>query len=334
MIGIVSIVGLFGLAWLLMRFGELDNLIRPSYALTVNLADGAGLRPGSIIELNGVPIGVVENLDLQDNPLRPVRIEADIDEHRRIPSGVEATVSLSLLGGGSVLQLSSPTLVDRADQRYLPSDGSAVIDADQTSTINEIVTALDERMQPILDALEHFQILANTYVNVGDRVEALIAPQTTQQLSEGAQPNLYTAVVRLNGAIDEASMAFVLAQEWLSDEQLRADVNGAVDKAGRLIERATMTVDRWTILADELDQDAQQFLTHLLPMADQISTTLEEVYGLVVKARDGEGTIGKMLNDAELYDSLTDAAIRLERSLADIQLFIQKVREEGVAVEF
>ena len=46
------------------------------------------------------------------------------------------------------------------------------------------------------------------------------------------------------------------------------------------------------------------------------------------KANAGEGSLGMMLNNPDLYNALTDAAVRLERTLVEIQLFIQKVKAE------
>ncbi len=49
-------------------------------------------------------------------------------------------------------------------------------------------------------------------------------------------------------------------------------------------------------------------------------------------AREGEGTIAQLLNNADLYRSLDDAAIRLERTLREAELLIGKVKAEGIPV--
>ena len=41
-----------------------------------------------------------------------------------------------------------------------------------------------------------------------------------------------------------------------------------------------------------------------------------------------------MLNSPDLYLSLPDAAIRLERALTDLQLLVQKIRAEGLPIDF
>ncbi len=61
-VGLTTIGSLVGLAVLLLLFGELDSLIRPRYALTINTNHAVGLRPGSSVELNGVPVGVVDSI--------------------------------------------------------------------------------------------------------------------------------------------------------------------------------------------------------------------------------------------------------------------------------
>ena len=72
----------------------------------------------------------------------------------------------------------------------------------------------------------------------------------------------------------------------------------------------------------------------LLPIADDVAVTLEEVRRLTTLASEGEGTIAEMLRNPDLYNSLDDAAVRLERTLVEIQLYIEKIKAEGLDIDF
>ncbi len=65
---------------------------------------------------------------------------------------------------------------------------------------------------------------------------------------------------------------------------------------------------------------------------DDAAATLEEVRTVARLAHDGEGTVARMLQDADLYDNLDDAAIRLERALREVELLVQKVKAEGIPI--
>ena len=50
-------------------------------------------------------------------------------------------------------------------------------------------------------------------------------------------------------------------------------------------------------------------------------------------ARTGDGTVGKLMKDPQLYDGLADAAKRLDEALAKVNLLLDKIRAEGLNVE-
>ena len=48
---------------------------------------------------------------------------------------------------------------------------------------------------------------------------------------------------------------------------------------------------------------------------------MDEVNGLLAKVEAGEGTIGKLMNDPALYDSLTEASANLASLLANLEQY-------------
>jgi phospholipid/cholesterol/gamma-HCH transport system substrate-binding protein len=241
---------------------------------------------------------------------------------------------MPLIGGSALFKLTAKPHNPGESVSMLPTNGSATITADLTGSMLDTVTAaLDERMKPLLASLEKFNKLADTYASVGENINAMLQPQDSTALANGEAPNLRTAVAKLNAAIDQATDGLRLAKEWLGDGQLRADARSAVSKANHLIEQATEAVDRYTKLAESLDNKTTDLAQRLGRVSDQIATTLEDVRSLARKANSGEGTIGMLLNNPDLYNSLNDAAIRLERTLVEVQLFVQKVKAEGLQMK-
>lgn len=331
MVGITSIGALIGLAALLMSFGELDPLLNPRYKITIKTDNAAGLRPGGAIEYNGVPVGVVDSVYMEQDPQYPVRIICLVDEAIRIPAQVVPLATAPLIGGSATLQLAPAR--DAATDQFLPSDGSAVIEGPILGGLMAQITAqLDERMKPLTESLEHFNKLSETYVELGENLTDMLRPQSPEQIAGGEPPNIRTAVVKLNKALDDAGKALELARNFLGDEQLNADVRSAVNKANTLIDQATTAIQRYTQLAESLQKDTKSFVERMLPVADSLASTLEEVRRLSKLAAEGKGTVGQLLNNPDLYNSLNDAAIRIERTMVELQLLIDKLREEGVNI--
>jgi phospholipid/cholesterol/gamma-HCH transport system substrate-binding protein len=321
LLGLTSIVALVALAALLMLFGELETVLRPRYLLTIDCTNAVGLRAGSTIELNGVPIGQVDRVVAIQHPQYPVRILSLIDRQVRIPDGVGLYATSSLLGGSATLQLEAPA---GPVGTGLPTDGSAhLADEIRSRLIAQLTSELDARMGPVVEAMKEFELLAR---NINELVEepGPDDPADTR--------NIRTAVATLNQVLEDVHEALGLAQGWLGDEQLQTDARAAVHNAGVLIEQATATIDEFTKLAGRINTDADTVVHRLIEVSAEMTATLREVQGLARKASEGEGTVGLLLNNPDLYQSLDDAADRMERTLRDMQLLLQKIRDEGLPV--
>ncbi len=335
-IGLASIVGMIGLAGLLFMFGELDRWVHPTYIITFDTNDASGMRPGSTIELRGVPIGQITRLQVFPATEFGVRMTAEIEHGTAIPADVVAYATTPLIGAAAMLQLEQPKQRQGdagEDIAFLATDGSAVIIGELRSRILEQITqALDERTKPITDALADFRTLSASLTNLSDNVNELLQPQSQADLEGGAEPNLRTAIARMNHAVDVAGEALKLARDWLADENLRLNVTTSVEKASSLIDQASTAIGEYQKLAVSLNQRSDEVVKKLLPAADQLSLTLEEIQRLVRLAREGEGSVGRLLNQPDLYNNLNDTAVRLQRVLEEVQMLIEKLKAEGVRI--
>ena len=124
------------------------------------------------------------------------------------------------------------------------------------------------------------------------------------------------------------------AQKWLGDEQMLADAKSAVAKANDLIDATASTVMALTKTANSLQGNANALLASVQPVFDQLSKTLAQVELLTKQAQDGKGTVGQLMSNPDLYNSLNDSAQRLKSTLGEFELLMQKVRAEGLGVKF
>ncbi len=323
-IGVTTIGGLVGLTALLMFFGELDAVVTPRYLVTINATHAAGLRAGSPVELYGVPIGVIHKVETTHDARHPVRVEVLVEQGVPVPCSALPFAAASLLGGSATLQLEVPE--NAAGAPPLPTDGTARLDGEiKIRLLEEISQELDSRLGPLVDGLGDFGELAK---NLNDLVKPPdpSAPDATR--------NLHTAVGLLNDALIEVRDALCLAKAWLGDEQLRTDARKGVANANLLIEQATKTLEEFSRLAVRLEADSDAVTQHLLPALDSLAVTLEDVRAVARRATEGEGTVAQLLNNPDLYRSLNDAAVRLERALSEVQLLAEKFRADGVIIQW
>jgi len=325
-IGIAAIAGVMACIAMLLAFGSLRELSRDAYDVTIRLNRAGGLRYGSQITLDGVPIGVVESVALELEETNPVRLTCRLDEWVRIPVDHLVQVETALIGGGTRLSILS---IDPEGGRAVFMPGDVPVLAGEFLSLDEsLIRALDSKMLPVTESFKEVGTLAAVYGDLGRRLNEMVGADPSDE--EG----LAASVIRINRTLAEAERAFNIAGDWLGDEQLREDAKQAVFKANLFIERAADAAVAAGELATELGREAPAFMVRLASTADAVDATLADVRKVIGKAGTGEGTVGKLLNDPTLYNDLDDAARRLDATLATLATLIDAIKAEGVKVEF
>lgn len=325
-IGLAAIAAAAATVAMLIAFGSLRDLARPSNPLEVRMNQAGGLRYGSQITLDGVPIGTVNDVTLEIDQTLPVHLDCRIDEWVRIPVDHLVQVDAALIGGGTRLAIIS--LDPSADRAVFEAGETPVLAGTFQSLGDALSSSLDARMGPITRSFGEVGDLARTYRELGERLNSLVAEGGASGEGLGA------TLERVNGTLEQAERAFAAASAWLDDAQLRSDARDAIFKANLFIERATDAAIAASRLATTLDEEAPTVVNRLSMTADAVDSTLAEVRGLVEIAGRGEGTIGRLLQDPALYEDLDDAARRLDATLETLRILIDAVKAEGVKVEF
>jgi ABC-type transporter Mla subunit MlaD len=345
LIGLCGIGGVVGLVTLLLYYGELAAVATPRWSLPLALDSAGGLRTGSPVTLNGVPIGEVRSVSIStppQHPSHPVLVEAAIERSIRLPAAVETKVETSLLGGSARLALVAQLPIAE-DAVYLPQDAPPLLFGRVRGLDEVVMEALDARLATLTESLEEFRVLARTYNELGRHLADM-----TSELDPGdpaAESNLRTSILRANALMLELRQTATLASSWLGDEQLLADVRSTVWRSSVLVEHAVEAIDELTAaaaavqqdvgrVADTVDEQVRTLGRAVVPVADDASKLLERLGELARLAAEGDGSVGRLLRNPELHDSVVDAAARLEITLRQLELLLQKIREEGLAVSF
>lgn len=325
-IGLAAILAAAATIMMLLAFGSLRELARSAVDLEVRMNRAGGLRYGSQITLDGVPIGNVDDVTLDIERELPVLFQCRIDEWVRIPVDHMVKVDAALIGGGTRLAILS--LDPSADRAIYESGATPILTGTFQSLDETLAASLDIRMGPIADSFSEVGALAGTYQALGEELRGLVA--TGGQSGEG----IASTIERVNRTLDQANLAFTAATGWLDDDQLREDAKSAVFKANLLIERATDAALAAGRLANTLEEESPSLIARLSSTAVAVDGTLLEVQGLIDRASEGKGTIGRLLNDPALYEDLDDAAERLADTLRALKTLVEAVKAEGVRVDF
>jgi phospholipid/cholesterol/gamma-HCH transport system substrate-binding protein len=334
-VGLTALFGVLGVAAMLLMFGELRFLDEDVYEFTLVVPDAAGVAPGADVLVNGVPVGRVDATTAGLDPGLGVEIAVLVNRGVRIPREAGVAVEQGFLDGAS-LEFRVPVREDGAaplsDDAYIQQGDR--IRASAAGLIEQIAGLLDSRLEPLAETAESVNELAQTYTRVGERVEALLAERTAADVDAGATPSLASALERLDTALASANV-------WLDDEGLRGETRATVAEARATFARLGEAAERWsnaattlTSTAEGIGEDLDEGVIQFQRATRSLGETLEEVRLLAARANSGEGTFGQLVANPDLYRSLNDAALRLDRALLEAQLLLERYRKDGIPIDF
>ena len=325
LVGVCTVGALGAGAALLFLFGEIEPLFTRRWELEVLFNDAGGLRRGSLVTLNGVPVGHVERIAFDwKEPQFPVRVNVAINEGVLVPNPSRPSVQASLLGSGARLELTAELPGSGKPIYYDTAKGTAL-----RGTVKSIEGRLVEEVQtqiaPLVTSFGEISKLAKN-------LNALVEPA-----ADGAAPNpesIRLAIARLNDVLASADSTFRSAQTLLGDEQFQVDLRDTAHNASEFMRDATVMANRVGDLAASAQADIASVRASLVPAVDRVAIAMQEVEQLMVAARTGKGTVGRLLQDPQLYENLADTARRAEEAIAKLNLLLDKIRAEGLGVQF
>jgi phospholipid/cholesterol/gamma-HCH transport system substrate-binding protein len=287
-------VGLFlilGLAAVLVALFTLTDaaLFRGRYIVTTSVDDAGGIRKGDPVQMRGVNIGRVQKFTITPQGV-DVRLELEGEYGVPKDSHVELQ-ALGLLGGmvAEVIPGTSSENLGNGDR--LPG----------------------RRQAGAFDAADE---IASKADKVLGKVETLLSDETirnvagTTQNAEAGSRQLRVLLGELSGAITEQrkELKTLVASLQRSSAALEKTV-GAPE-----LDR---TVKRLDTLTERMDGVTQTL--------DRSSRSLESVMGRLER---GEGTLGRLSKDDELYRSLNQAATSISQATVNINKLTEEIRRD------
>lgn len=271
-----------------IRYFEDIPLFSGTYDLHTEFDDAGGLIPGNPVRVNGVNVGSVQSVELSPVDGK-VKAMLQVNGTIKIPEGSVCEVTgIDALG---VVQLtvtlgpmSNPPIEPGG---FLPSKEGEDLLSELSAKAPDLVNGIDSVLVDLETTLEG----ANALIS---------GPQSELQALMRSARNTSDALGSL-----------------LREEQ---------DQLGRVLTNVEELTGELTTLAqtkgDSLDVTIAM-LNQMLTRVDQNLTTLESITNnldsMVAKMDQGEGTVGKFINDPSVYNNLDSTLVSMNALLVDIR---------------
>ncbi|MCP4655013.1 MAG: MCE family protein [bacterium] len=360
-VGSVVVVSLVALAAGIFLIGNQNNLFRSKNHYRVRFATVSGLQANNPVKLSGVHVGRVERIVLPEDPgehLLVVHIAVDERFGARVRTDSRARIkTLGLLGdkyveitsgspeaaeilSGGEIPAAEPTDVDQ-----LIASGEDVVE--QIVAISYSLAALLQRLErgegvlgQLMSPLDPDQpsVPEKIYATV-DSVERLIEAFETSRgplarlvFDEQTGDKLARSVDRLEALLAQAEEGEGLVPALLTDSELRAKLetiadNLATTSAG--LAELTRTLEDGEGLLPRLFFDEE----YGREMTRELRELLVELHAVSAKLSDGEGTVGRLIEDPQVYEAIHDVIVGVNESKL-LRWLIRNRQKAGIRKRF
>lgn len=256
-----------------------------TYALTTAFDDAGGLLAGNDVRVNGVKVGTVDNVRL-DIEARQVAVKLSLDGDVVIPEGSYAEVGGFAAFGSIYIEITlggGPPLPE-----------GAMIPGRSTNLLGQ----LTDRAPELIGEVD--TLLGGVGATFGEVQRLLGNPESDLRQTLAALRSAAASVSELLRT-ERGRISSTLA----SVDTLTSDLRAFTGENGDSLTQAVQNLN-----------DALSQLDRTLSEVEEVTASLD---ALATKINEGEGTLGRLVNDPSLYAKLDSAATGVNRILADFE---------------
>lgn len=281
-----------------VNFLKGDNAFGRTPTYYAVFESSAFLEPSSAVYLNGVAVGLVKSIENHPNDLTKVIVRFTITKSGlKVPHGSYAEIaSPSLLSKGILLHYDYSATSYHNEQDTLP--GQVALDI--SDAVTQQILPVKEKLERLMGSIEHMVVSINSFWDTtaaqsldGSLLEVKIAISRFGNLAKNLDDMVYSEKIRLS-------------QIMINVEQITANLNASNEKIARIIGNVESLTDSL------LTSDFKNTIASATATLNKINAALE-------KTANGEGTLGKLLNDDALHAELIATNKTLQSLISDIE---------------
>jgi phospholipid/cholesterol/gamma-HCH transport system substrate-binding protein len=279
-IGLTVLIGLALLYWGINYLKGI-NLLTPANYFYTEVEDADGLLVATPVTINGYQVGQVREINY-DYKKNKITIMLMMNKDLQVPEGSTLSMVSGLLG--------SPSLVlNLGDGPALPT-GSSIPTMDVPGLMDKVTDHVMPAVAGMLPKVD--SIMCNVNALTGD-------------------PALAAALARLDGITRQLQASAVQLTTLMNG--LNRSVPGVMNNVGGITNNLTGATSNLEELSSSLKQ---------LPLdstMNALNATLANLQALSYQLNDKNSTLGKVINDRQLYDNANHAIASLDSLLIDIK---------------
>lgn len=267
-------------------------VFRQSKVLHSTFERADGLSPGNYIYINGVKVGSIKKMELTDGDSVDVTLSFELGVD--IPEN-----SVAYLESSGLLD-EKAIIIERGDSKNILDYGES-IKGEYRGGMME--TFKDEGEQLSEDVSDSFEKLNSFLAQLNDVMD------------DDAKGRIDSVFKNVNSSSDQISTLL---------ENKRAEMESTINHAERFFANLDTVSTNNKSQIDSVVTGMDQTLRELEVLSKDLNKTNSELHSILTKINEGEGSLGKMVNDPALYDNLESLTGEMDSLIKNINENPQK----------
>jgi len=330
-VGVMVLATIIITGMLVMLFGKFPSLSTGNFTVQMRFDEAPGVAQDTPIRKSGIFIGRVTDVSFDDST-DGVWITAQLSKPDKVYEHDIPRVGASLLGD-AVIEFVRPEDIPKSTEKI--QNGKRYEDGIVTPQPLERLSGIENRLATAASSIEK---ASKQWTKVGERVNTLLADN---------QDQLKRMLDSTEATLSNFDRTMDNTNKLLGDKQMQADLKKAAAELPKTIEdsrRAIASVEMSMAAMQKTVEAADRNLKNLegftQPLGEKgpllvsrIEQGTEKLNVLITQLtrftnnlNNPNGSLGQLLNNSELYDSLTAAVGNIEKLTRDLKPIVNDVR--------
>lgn len=288
--GVVVILTLVGF-YSLYNFLKGKNLFASGNTYYIKYDDVSGLAPSKPVSVNGLRIGRVDEIQIKDeqSPIYfvvKISLERDIDFSKY-----------------TVAEIYEPGLMSGPEIRLLLDyQGPRAKNGDTLRALVKpsLTSMFSKEFEPTKRKLDSLLVSVNSTMT---SVDKLLDEENRQSL-KNILKSLDATLISFNGTAQSLTRTSDNANALIGENKAQLK---------NTLVSAEQTMEKFGTMADKINNlELEKIIKNFEEASVNLNTVLNKI-------NNGEGTLGAMMNDKQLYDNLTQTSKTLDELLVDLK---------------
>ena len=292
--GIVTLT-LFIISVNFIKGKDLFNRSRNFYAV---YDATSGIQEAASVTVSGLEVGKVTGMKFLNKHSKKVVLELTVYNKVVIPSNSVARItSLDLLGTKNIEIIFS-------DSQIAAQDGDTLLGGSQMSLSEEV----NKQVAPIKLKAENLLSSLDTMVTV---LQSVFNSETRKSINASFK-SIQTTLSNLENT--SFNMDTLVYGQRKRLERIMFNVESITENFRKNDENISNILSNFSLISDTLAK------ANLAGTLGSVNSVLSKVDAITTKINKGEGSIGMLVNDQNLYDNLNKSAAQLNALIEDMKL--------------